>query len=92
MLRKVADRRESYGETAVAFRKVLNKAVLTGSVDDGLRIVAQIPRGITLSVPKSVFDTTAIEDCWEIGQSCFLAACAVRPGNVRTLHGNKRYG
>lgn len=41
MLRKVADRRESYGETAVAFRKVLNKAALTGSVDDGLRIVAR---------------------------------------------------
>lgn len=41
MLRKVADREESYGETAVAFRKVLNKAALTGSVDDGLRIVAR---------------------------------------------------
>ncbi|SIQ85921.1 Archaellum biogenesis protein FlaJ, TadC family [Haladaptatus litoreus] len=41
MLRKVADREESYGDTAVAFRKVLNKAALTGSVDDGLRIVAR---------------------------------------------------
>ncbi|MFH5798051.1 type II secretion system F family protein [Haladaptatus sp. CMAA 1911] len=41
MLRKVADREESYGETAVAFRKVLNKTALTGSVDDGLRIVAR---------------------------------------------------
>ncbi|WP_084156907.1 type II secretion system F family protein [Haladaptatus cibarius] len=41
MLRKVADRKESYGDTAVAFRKVLNKAALTGSVDDGLRIVAR---------------------------------------------------
>ncbi|GAA0245249.1 type II secretion system F family protein [Haladaptatus pallidirubidus] len=41
MLRKVADREESYGDTAVAFRKVLNKAALTGSVEDGLRIVAR---------------------------------------------------
>ncbi|WP_440007369.1 type II secretion system F family protein [Halomicrococcus sp. SG-WS-1] len=41
ILRKVADREESYGETAVAFRKVLNKAALTGSLDDGLRIVAR---------------------------------------------------
>jgi len=41
MLRKVANREESYGETAVAFRKVLNKAALTGSLDDGLRIVAR---------------------------------------------------
>ncbi|WP_266075733.1 type II secretion system F family protein [Haladaptatus caseinilyticus] len=41
MLRKVADREESYGETAVAFRKVLNKSALTGSIDDGLRLVAR---------------------------------------------------
>ncbi|USZ69221.1 type II secretion system F family protein [Halorussus salilacus] len=41
MLRKVADRQQAYGETAVAFRKVLNKAILTGSLDEGLRIVAR---------------------------------------------------
>jgi archaellum biogenesis protein FlaJ (TadC family) len=41
MLRKVAGNREAYGETAVACRTVLNKAELTGSLDDGLRIVAR---------------------------------------------------
>ncbi|MFC7081252.1 type II secretion system F family protein [Halorussus caseinilyticus] len=41
MLRKVADREEAYGETAVAFRKALNKATLTGSLAEGLRIVAR---------------------------------------------------
>lgn len=41
MLRKVADRESAYGETAVAFRKVLNKAALTGSHDEGLRLVAR---------------------------------------------------
>jgi len=41
MLRKVADRQQAYGETAVAFRKALNKATLTGSLGEGLRIVAR---------------------------------------------------
>jgi archaellum biogenesis protein FlaJ (TadC family) len=41
MLRKVAANREAYGETAVACRTVLNRAELTGSLDDGLRIVAR---------------------------------------------------
>ncbi|WP_368408869.1 type II secretion system F family protein [Halorussus limi] len=41
MLRKVADREEAYGETAVAFRKALNKATLTGSLGEGLRVVAR---------------------------------------------------
>ncbi len=41
MLRKVAANREAYGQTAVAFRKALNKAALTGSLDRGLRIVAR---------------------------------------------------
>jgi len=41
MLRKVADNREAYGETAVAARRVLNKAALVGSLDEGLRIVAR---------------------------------------------------
>jgi Flp pilus assembly protein TadB len=40
MLRKVADT-DAYGETSVAFRKALNTAALTGSVDDGLRRVAR---------------------------------------------------
>jgi len=41
MLRKVANNREAYGETAVAFRTALNKASLTGSLGEGLRIVAR---------------------------------------------------
>nr|WP_259372667.1 type II secretion system F family protein [Natranaeroarchaeum sulfidigenes] len=41
MLRKVAANREAYGQTAVAFRKALNRAALTGSLDRGLRIVAR---------------------------------------------------
>ncbi|WP_435361503.1 type II secretion system F family protein [Haloarchaeobius sp. DFWS5] len=41
MLRKVAENREAYGETAVEARTVLNKAELTGSLDTGLRIVAR---------------------------------------------------
>nr|WP_254269845.1 type II secretion system F family protein [Halorussus aquaticus] len=41
MLRKVADREEAYGETAVAFRKALNRATLTGSLGEGLRVVAR---------------------------------------------------
>ncbi len=41
MLRKVAANREAYGQTSVAFRKALNKAALTGSLDRGLRIVAR---------------------------------------------------
>ena len=41
MLRKVADREGAYGETAVAFRTALNKATLTGSFDEGLRLVAR---------------------------------------------------
>jgi flagellar protein FlaJ len=40
MLRRVA-RTEAYGETAVAFRRALNTAALTGSVDEGLRRVAR---------------------------------------------------
>ncbi|PSQ16385.1 hypothetical protein BRD00_11110 [Halobacteriales archaeon QS_8_69_26] len=41
MLRKVAENREAYGQTAVAFRKALNNAALTGSLDRGLRVVAR---------------------------------------------------
>jgi len=41
MLRKVATNTDAYGETAVAFRKALNKATLTGSLNRGLRIVAR---------------------------------------------------
>ena len=41
MLRKVATRQQAYGETAVAFRKALNKATLTGSLAKSLRIVAR---------------------------------------------------
>lgn len=40
MLRTVADQ-GAYGETAVAFRTALNKAELTGSVDEGLEMVAR---------------------------------------------------
>ena len=40
MLRKVADS-DAYGETAVSFRKALNTAALTGSVNEGLRRVAR---------------------------------------------------
>ncbi len=41
MLRKVAENRDAYGETAVEFRRALNDAALTGSVDEGLRLVAR---------------------------------------------------
>lgn len=41
MLSKVANNREAYGQTAVAFRKALNKATLTGSLSAGLRLVAR---------------------------------------------------
>ncbi|NHN57684.1 MULTISPECIES: type II secretion system F family protein [Halorussus] len=41
MLRKVADRQQAYGETAVAFRKALNRATLTGSLGEGLRAVSR---------------------------------------------------
>ena len=41
MLRKVADNREAYGHTAVSFQTALNKAALTGSLGEGLRIVAR---------------------------------------------------
>lgn len=41
VLRKVADRESAYGETAVAFRKVLNKTALTGSPDRGMALVAR---------------------------------------------------
>ena len=40
MLGRVADQR-AYGETAVAFRRVLNEATLTGSLDAGLDLVAR---------------------------------------------------
>jgi archaellum biogenesis protein FlaJ (TadC family) len=40
MLRRVAGT-DAYGETAVAFRRALNTAALTGSVDEGLRRVAR---------------------------------------------------
>ena len=40
MLRRVADQR-AYGETAVAFRRALNEAALTGSLDAGLDLVAR---------------------------------------------------
>jgi archaellum biogenesis protein FlaJ (TadC family) len=40
MLRRVADQR-AYGETAVAFRRALNEAELTGSLDAGLELVAR---------------------------------------------------
>ncbi|QKY20858.1 type II secretion system F family protein [Halolamina sp. CBA1230] len=40
MLRKVAEN-DAYGETAVAARKVLNTAALTGSLNEGLRRVAR---------------------------------------------------
>ncbi len=41
MLRKVADNEDAYGETAVAVRKALNKAALTGNLGEGLRMVAR---------------------------------------------------
>lgn len=41
MLEKVADRESAYGETAVAFRKILNKAALTGSPNRGMSLVAR---------------------------------------------------
>ncbi len=41
MIGKVAANEDAYGETAVAFRKVLNKATLTGSLGQGLRMVAR---------------------------------------------------
>jgi archaellum biogenesis protein FlaJ (TadC family) len=41
MLRKVAENDDAYGETAVEFRRALNDAALTGSVDEGLRLVAR---------------------------------------------------
>ncbi|MFD1597706.1 type II secretion system F family protein [Halobellus rarus] len=40
MLRRVADT-DAYGETAVALRKALNTAAMTGNVDEGLRRVAR---------------------------------------------------
>jgi archaellum biogenesis protein FlaJ (TadC family) len=40
MLRKVADG-DAYGETSRSFRRVLNTAALTGSVDEGLRRTAR---------------------------------------------------
>ncbi|MFB6140838.1 MAG: type II secretion system F family protein [Halosimplex sp.] len=40
MLRRVADQ-DAYGETATAFRRALNEAVLTGSLDAGLELVAR---------------------------------------------------
>ncbi|WP_226012197.1 type II secretion system F family protein [Halomicrobium salinisoli] len=39
MLRRVADQ-DAYGETAVAFQRALNRAALTGSLDEGLERVA----------------------------------------------------
>jgi archaellum biogenesis protein FlaJ (TadC family) len=41
LLSRVAAQPEAYGETAVAFRNVLNTAELTGSIDRGLRVVAR---------------------------------------------------
>lgn len=41
MIGKVAANEDAYGETAVAFRKVLNKATLTGSLGEGMRMVAR---------------------------------------------------
>ena len=41
MIGKVAANEDAYGETAVAFRKVSNKATLTGSLSQGLRMVAR---------------------------------------------------
>lgn len=40
MLRKVAEQ-DAYGETSASFRRVLETAVLTGSLDTGLRSVAK---------------------------------------------------
>ena len=40
MLRRVADT-DAYGETAVAFRRALNTAAMTGNIDEGLRRVAR---------------------------------------------------
>jgi len=39
MLRRVADQ-DAYGETAIAFQRILNRAALTGSLDEGLENVA----------------------------------------------------
>ncbi|MFB6135439.1 MAG: type II secretion system F family protein [Halobacteriaceae archaeon] len=41
ILEKVATQESAYGETAVAFRAVLNKAALTGSLDTATRLVAR---------------------------------------------------
>jgi archaellum biogenesis protein FlaJ (TadC family) len=40
MLRRVADQ-DAYGETATSFRRALNEAALTGSLDAGLELVAR---------------------------------------------------
>ncbi|MFB6146406.1 MAG: type II secretion system F family protein [Halobacteriaceae archaeon] len=50
LLGKVADRPGAYGETAVAFQSVLNRAALTGSLDTATRLVARdTPSQATLS-------------------------------------------
>jgi archaellum biogenesis protein FlaJ (TadC family) len=41
MLSKVAENEEAYGETAVAFRRVLNKAALSGSLGEALGLLAR---------------------------------------------------
>ncbi|MFB6169983.1 MAG: type II secretion system F family protein [Haloarculaceae archaeon] len=48
MLRKVTEQ-AAYAETGVAFRTVLNRATLTGSLDAGLRSVARDTPSATLS-------------------------------------------
>ncbi|MFB6107599.1 MAG: type II secretion system F family protein [Haloplanus sp.] len=50
MLRKVAEQ-DAYGETAVAFRRALNDAALTGSLDDGLETVARDTPSRSLLAP-----------------------------------------
>lgn len=48
MLRKVTEQ-DAYEETGVAFRAVLNRATLTGSLDTGLRTVARDTPSATLA-------------------------------------------
>jgi archaellum biogenesis protein FlaJ (TadC family) len=50
MLQRVADT-DAYGETAVSFRRALNTAQLTGSIDEGLRRVARDTPSRSLLAP-----------------------------------------